>query len=138
MVMKRPGQVHDTGPLITGVVDRRVDEVAPSGDTFHHGEQVPDLGGFERSSVDACLVEQESGLEEAAELEAAAARQHRLHFGCALLLLVDPGNVVAGLQCKYPSVAQWRRCAAGDVFAEARPLQGRRARFAQRRRDVRQ
>src|SRR5206468_3596656 len=99
VIKNRPGQVHDTGPVIAGGVSRRVDEAAPLGNAFYDCEQVPDLSGFERGSLDSRLVQQESGIEEAAEFETPAARKHRLHICRALLLLVDPVKVRAWLQC---------------------------------------
>ncbi len=72
------------------------------------------------------------------ELEAAAAGEHGAHLGGALLLLVDPGEVGAGLEREHPGAAERRRGAAGDVVAEARPLEGGGAGFAQGRGDRRQ
>ncbi len=46
------------------------------------------------------------GSKEAAELEAAAAREHGTQFRSALLLLVDPGKVGAGFECKHPAAAE--------------------------------
>ena len=97
MVKKRRGQVHDAGPLMTDAVGRSVDEVAPRSNAFEHGEQVSDLGRFEGGSIDSGLVEQEGRIEEAVELEAAAAGEHGAQFGSALLLLVDPGEIGARL-----------------------------------------
>ena len=105
----------------------RVDEVAPCGDAFDDGEEVADLGGFQGGAVDAGLIEEDGGVEEAVELEAAAAGEHGAQFGGALLLLVDPGEIGAGFECKDPCAAQRGDGAAGDVVAEAGPFQGRRA-----------
>ena len=46
---------------------------------------------FERRAVEARLVEQAGGVEEAVEVEAAAAGEEGAHLGGALLLGVDPG-----------------------------------------------
>ncbi len=85
-----------------------VDEVAPCGDALDYGEEVADLRGFESGAVDAGFVEQRRGVEEAVELEAAAAREHGAHLGGALLLLVDPRLIRAGFERKDPGAAQRR------------------------------
>ena len=105
----------------------RVDEVAPGGDAFDDGKEIADLGGFQGSAVDACLIEEDGGVEEAVELEAAAAGEHGAEFGGALLLLVDPRKIGAGFECQDPSTAQRGNSAIGDVVSEAGPFQGRRA-----------
>jgi len=138
VVKERCGQIHDTGPLIADPVGRRVDEAAPCGDAFNNCEKVADLSGFEGGSINVGFVEEDSGVEEAVKLEAAAAGKHGAHLGRTLLLLVDPGKVGAGFECEYPTTSQRRRNAAGDVVAKAWPFQGRCARFVQRRGDDRQ
>jgi hypothetical protein len=104
-----------------------VDEIAPCGDPFDDGKEVADLCGFECGSLDPGFVEKDGRIEEAAELEAAAADEHGSYLGRTLLLLIDPGKVGAGFECEYPAAAQRGRRATGYVFAEARPFQGDRA-----------
>ena len=120
VVEERRGEVGDAGPLVAGAVGRRVDEVAPCGDAFDDGEEVADLGGFEGGTVDAGLVEEDGGVEEAAELEAAAAGEHGAHLGGALLLLVDPGEVGSRVRVRVsrrgPEAKKCgRRCGRGGA-----------------------
>ena len=117
---------------------RRIDEVAPCGDALDDSEEIADLGGFKSGAVDAGFVEEGGGVEEAVEVEAAAAGEHGAQLGGALLLLVDPGEVGAGFEREHPGAAERGGGATGDVVAEARPLQGGGAGFAQRRGDHRQ
>ena len=110
---------------------RRVEEVAPCGDAFDHVEEVEYLGCFERRAVDAGLLKQGGGVEEAAEVEAAAAGEHRRIFARALLLLVDPGEVGAGFEREHPGAAERREGTAGDVVTQAWPLERSGAGFVE-------
>jgi len=57
--------------------------------------------------------------------------EHGAHLGSALLLLVDPGEVGAGFEGENPGAAKRREGAAGNVLAEAWPLQRGCACFAE-------
>ena len=58
--------------------------------------------------------------------------------GMYRLLGVDPRGVRAGFEREYPGASERRGSVAGDVLAQARPLQRDGARFEQRRGDLRQ
>ena len=53
-----------------------VDEGAPGGDALDYGEEGEDFDAFEGGAVDAGFVEEGGGVEEAVEVEAAAASEH--------------------------------------------------------------
>jgi hypothetical protein len=131
-------QSGNPGPLITRTVRWRIDKVAPCGDALYDGEEVADLGGLEGRTIDARLIEQECGIEEAMELEASPAGEHGAHLRGALLLLVDPREIRAGLDCEHPGSPERREGTIGDMSAQAWPLQGGSAGFVQGRGDRRQ
>ncbi len=106
MVKQWQRETCDTRPLVARAGGRRIDEVAPGSDALDHSEEVANLGRFKRCTFDASFVEKRGGVKEAAELEAAAAREHGTQFRSALLLLVDPGEVGAGFERKHPAAAE--------------------------------
>jgi len=114
----------DAGPFVACAVGGRIDQITPGSNTLDDVEQIADLGGFKGRAIDAGLVEEDSRVEAAAKLEAAAAREHGAQFRGTLLLLVDPGGVGAGFEREHPRAPKGREGAVGDVVAKTRPLQG--------------
>ena len=133
------GERGDAGPVVAGAArvagSMRLRHAATRSTTVRRSRISV---AFEGGAVDAGFVEEDGGVEEAVELEAAAAGEHGAHLGGALLLLVDPGEVGAGFECEDPGAAERREGAAGDVVAEAGPLERGGAGFAQGRGDGRQ
>lgn len=136
VVEQRGGELSDAGPGVAGGVGRGFEQVAPCGYALDDVDEVADLGGFQGGTVDAGFVERDGGVEEAAEVEAAAAGEHAAEFGGALLLLVDPGEVAGGLQGEDPGAAEGRKSAVGDVVAQAEPFQCGGTGFGEGRRDI--
>src|ERR1700678_1827880 len=124
VIEKRRRKSMDAGPFVASAVGWWIDQIAPGSDTLDDIEQVADLGGFESRPIDTSLVEEDSRVEDAAKLEAAAAGEHGAQFGGALLLLVDPGEVGAGFEREHPRAAKGREGAVGDVVAKTTPFQG--------------
>ena len=110
-------------------------EGAPGSDALGEGEDVEDVEGFEGGAFEAGLVEEVSGVEEAVELEGASADEQGADLGGALLLVIDPGEIGAGLEGEDPGAPERRLRAAGDVGAELRPGERGRARFGEGMRD---
>ena len=57
------------------------------------------------------------------EVEGAAGGEEGAILGGALVLLVDPGKVGAGLEGEDPGAAEGREGSASDMVAEAWPLE---------------
>ena len=131
------GEFGDAGPGVTGAAGAfGGDEVAPCGYALDDVEEVADLGGFESCAFDAGFVEREGGVEEAAEVEAAAGGEHGAEFCGALLLLGDPGEVGGRFEGEDPGSSQEGEGAVGDVVAEPEPFEGGGAGFGEWRRNV--
>ena len=128
---QRSGEIGDAGPIVACAAGRWVDEIAPCRDALDYVEEVANLRAFESRAVDASLIEERGGIEEAVELKAAAAGEHSTHLGGALLLLFDPRLIGGGLKCKNPGASERREGAAGDVVAQAGPFELSSTGFAQ-------
>ncbi len=131
VVEQRGGECGDAGPVVACAVgggSMRLRHAATRSTTVRRSRismasrAAPSMRALSRRS---------GGVEEAVEVEAAAAGEHGAHLGGALLLLVDPGEVGAGFECEDPGAAERGGGAAGDVVAEAGPLEGGGAGFAQ-------
>jgi len=125
----------DAGPVALSFGGGVGEEVAPGGYALHDFEEIADFEAFERGSFDTTLFEQRRGVEEAVEVEAAAAREEAPPLVGALLLGFDPEEVRAGLEREQPGAAERRKGVAGDMFAQHRPLQGGGAGLGKRGRD---
>ena len=110
----------------------------PGGDALGDGDEVADFETFEGCTFDAGFVEQEGGVEETVEVEGAAGGEEGAHLGGALVLLVDPGEVGAGLEGEDPGATEGGEGSAGDVVAEAGPLERGGAGFMEDSGDGRQ
>ena len=127
---QRRGKRGDAGPV---AVASRVglQQRAPGRYVLNHGQQRKDLRAFECRTIDSRLVEQTARIEQAVEVERAAAGEEVANLRGALLLHVDPRRVRRRLQRQHPGAPQRRCCVAGDVLAQPRPLQRCGAGFGQ-------
>ena len=100
------------------------DEVAPGGDAFDDVEERKDFEGFKGGAGDAGFIEKRGGIEEAVEVEAAAAGEEGAKLGGAGLLGGDPGEVGGGFEREGVLAAEGADGLGGDVLAEARELEG--------------
>ena len=135
LLTQRRGESFDGGPVAVERGRRREQQIAPGFEAFDDDEQRQDFSGFECCAFDAGLVEQRRGVEEAVEFDGAAGGDKETDFGGALVLLIEPGAVYAGLEREHPCAAEGRTCVACDGFAQARPFERGGAGFAQRRWD---
>ena len=124
------GKRGDAGPV--AVASRiGLEQRAPGRQPLDEGEQRIDLDAFERRTIDSRFVEQTARIEQAVEVERAAAGEEVANLRGALLLHVDPRRVRRRLQRQHPGAPQRRCCVAGDVLAQPRPLQRCGAGFGQ-------
>ena len=125
---ERGGELGDGGAKIAGPRWRFSgaggEKVAPGGDAFDDVEEGEDFEGFEGGAGDAGLIEKGRRIEEAVEIEAAAAGEEGAKLGGAGLLGGDPGEVGGGLEGEGVLAAKGADGFGGDVVAEARELEG--------------
>jgi hypothetical protein len=117
-------ELGDAGPVVTGRVRRRAEEIAPGGDVFDDIQEMENLQSLKCGAIDAGFVKEIGGIEEAGEAETAATGEHGPNLSGTLLLFVNPGKVGGRVEGEGPGSAKRRGSAGGDVVAKAWPLEG--------------
>ncbi len=76
---------------------RALDQRLPAGDVVHQEQQVANLFRLEQGSLDARLIGQLGGIEQAAQRRRDPLPEQQAHLAYQIVLLVNPGSVPRGL-----------------------------------------
>jgi len=120
---ERGREGFDRRPVVLELGGRCEDEAAPGVDALCMCEKREELGGFECGALDAGLVEQVRGIEQAAEVEGAADGDQTPHLGSAPLPAADPFRVGARFEGQNLGATELGARAGGQALAQTLPLE---------------